>query len=50
MIIPVRFFDKDTVLVTGGTSGTAGRPYCEAIGSLMYTTVGTCPDIAFAIG
>ena len=24
-------------------------PYHEAVGSLMYATLGTCPDIAFAI-
>ena len=22
-------------------------PYCEAIGLLMYTMLGTCPDISF---
>ena len=24
-------------------------PYCEAIGSLMYAALGTCPDIAFTM-
>ena len=24
-------------------------PYCKAIGSLMYVTIATCPDITFAI-
>jgi hypothetical protein len=24
-------------------------PYCQAIGSLMYATVATCPDITFAV-
>jgi hypothetical protein len=24
-------------------------PYCELVGSLMYFTVGTCPDIVYAV-
>ena len=26
------------------------KPYCEAVGTLMYASLRTCPDIAYTVG
>ena len=41
---------NDCPTTTSDIGKMAARPYCEAVGSLMYAAVGTCPDIAFTVG
>src|SRR6266702_759951 len=49
MIPTISYSTKDAPADKTDVARMAKVPYCEAIGSLMYASVATCPDISFAV-
>jgi hypothetical protein len=45
-----RLTNAQCPVISRETADMRDVPYREAVGSLMYAAVATCPDIAFAIG
>jgi len=49
MVPRIQYSKKDTPASPNEAIQMKCTPYCQAIGSLMYATIATCPDITFAV-
>jgi hypothetical protein len=49
MVHGTMFTKQDSLSSPDEAMHMSKTPYCEAIGSLMYAAIATCPDIAFAV-